>query len=258
MKESPNASNAMLHTGVLYNHELDAAKKNVIYSILEEYIPRKLIDQALAEYRMNDAAHLEDHAFNVVLHADIIIKRFPELQEYRGVILIAALLHDVKCHINRDKHHILGALAVYREYMNTHMFTRCNYFPTEITMIEEAVLEHRASWKYKRSHNVSEAVAAADRGKPELLAYLRRAVRYRYAQLPEGVSLTDQIKARIVRESLEHMRDKFGVNGYAWETMPKYTLLMYEEDINEMKSAVQYQEGETFDKGMALFDTWVS
>lgn len=228
------------------------------YEILEGYLPREFIDQALAEYRKNDAAHLEDHAINVVLHADEIIDRFPELQKQRHVILTAALLHDVKCHVNRDKHHILGALAVYREYIDAHFVSRHCFRYQEVTMIEEAVLEHRASWNHKRSHDVSECVAAADRGKPELFTYLRRAVRYRYAQLVEDTVLTEDIKVTIINDSLVHMREKFGENGYAWRTMPKYTLLMYEANIAEMKAAVHANQCATFDKAMEMFDAWIA
>lgn len=227
------------------------------YEILEEFLPRAFIDQALAEYAKNDAAHLEDHAINVVLHAEEIIDRFPELRKHRWAILTAALLHDVKCHVNRDKHHILGALAVYRGYIREYQQTRSIFFNEEITMIEEAVLEHRASWKHKRSHDVSECVAAADRGKPELFSYLRRAVRYRYAQLAEGAVLSEEIKVTIISDSLVHMREKFGENGYAWVTMPKYTLLMYEANIAEMKAAVHANLCATFDKAMEMFDSWI-
>jgi hypothetical protein len=229
------------------------------YEVLEDYLPREFINQALGEYGKNDSAHLQDHAINVVLHADKITERFPELTKHRHVILTAALLHDVKCHVNRDKHHILGALAVYRQYIKSHFTTRSFFRYEEVTMIEEAVLEHRASWKHKRSHDVSEAVAAADRGKPELMSYLRRAVRYRYAQLPEGVMAGDAIKNNIIAESLVHVREKFGTGGYAWETMPKYTLMMYEKEITVMKEAVMPSNlDNTRTKALDLFDGWVS
>jgi hypothetical protein len=232
-------------------------RRNRFYEILEEFLPRAFIEKALAEYAKNDAAHLQDHAITVVTNADIIMDRFPELREDRRVILTGALLHDVKCHVNRDKHHILGALAVYREYIRSNPITRSTFFPEEITRIEECVLEHRASWKHKRSHDASECVAAADRGKPDLFGYMRRAVRFRYAHLPEGANVTDDIKRQIISESIVHMREKFGDKGYAWETMPKYTLLMYEEDIAEMKASVIIPNSDLHHTAFELFDGWV-
>ncbi|QXO10027.1 hypothetical protein pEaSNUABM37_00066 [Erwinia phage pEa_SNUABM_37] len=238
-------------------NKVNIYRRNRFYEILEEFLPREFIDKALAEYAKNDAAHLEDHAIIVVTNADIIMDRFPELREDRRVILTGALLHDVKCHVNRDKHHILGALAVYREYIRSNMITRSTFFQEEITRIEECVLEHRASWKHKRSHDASECVAAADRGKPDLFGYMRRAVRFRYAHLPEGAEVTDQIKRQIIAESIVHMREKFGESGYAWETMPKYTLLMYEDDIAEMKAAVMSSNSGLHATAFELFDGWV-
>lgn len=235
----------------------DVYRRNRFYEILEEFLPREFIDKALAEYSKNDAAHLEDHAIFVVTNADIIIEKYPELQKDRRVILTAALLHDVKCHVNRDKHHILGALAVYREYIRSNMITRSTFFQEEITRIEECVLEHRASWKHQRSHDASECVAAADRGRPELVGYMRRAVRFRYAHLPEGAEVTDQIKRQIVNESIIHMREKFGESGYAWETMPKYTLLMYEYEIKQMKDSVTNSNSNLVEFGLSKFDDWV-
>lgn len=235
----------------------DIYRRNRFYEILEAFLPREFIDKALAEYAKNDAAHLEDHAIIVVTNADIIIDRFPELREDRRVILTGALLHDVKCHVNRDKHHILGALAVYREYLRSFYDTKELFSQQQVTMIEECVLEHRASWKHKRSHDASECVAAADRGRPDLFGYMRRAVRFRYAHLPEGAAVTDQIKNQIIAESIVHMREKFGDNGYAWESMPKYTLLMYEADIAEMKDSVTNPNSNLHEFALTQFDGWV-
>lgn len=241
----------------VYPGGVDIYRRNRFYEILEAFLPREFIDEALAEYNKNDAAHLEDHAIIVVTNADIIIERFPELRKDRKVILTAALLHDVKCHVNRDKHHILGALAVYRQYLRGWHETKDMFTQAGVSMIEECVLEHRASWKHKRSHDASECVAAADRGKPDLFGYMRRAVRFRYAHLPEGAEVTDQIKSQIISESIVHMREKFGETGYAWESMPKYTLLMYEAEIAEMKESVTNPNSNLHEFAMAQFDGWV-
>lgn len=233
-------------------------RKHTFRRLLETYLPESVISKALSQYALNDAAHLEDHAIAVVIHADEIIKRFPELQQWRGVILVAALLHDTKCHVNRDKHHILGALAVYREFLCSSPVSRNAFTYDEVTMIEECVLEHRASWQFKRSHDASEAVAAADRGKPDLYGYMRRAVRFRYAQLEDVTKATNDIKSTIVWDSINHMREKFGENGYAWTSMPKYTLLMYENEIAEMKESLTAKNTVFFCAALDRFDDWVS
>lgn len=237
--------------------ELQERRKDEFYTLLKTFLPVEFIDRALSEYNQNDAAHLEDHAIAVVLNANAIVDKFPELKWHRRLILTAALLHDVKCHVNRDKHHILGALAVYRDYLARYPQTKDIFSEHQITMIEECVLEHRASWKHERSHNSSECVAAADRGKPDLYGYMRRAVRFRYAQLPDGVSVTDAIKHQIINESIAHMQEKFGEKGYAWETMPKYTLLMYKAEIQAMKEAVEETTAVTHAEAFKRFDGWV-
>jgi len=242
----------------LRNKELENPSKRQFYELLQGHLPELLIEKALAEYAKNDAAHLEDHAINVVLHAAEIIDRFPELQKDRAVILVGALLHDTKCHVNRDKHHVLGALAVYREYIQAHPMTLAMYSTKMISQIEECVLEHRASWKHKRSHNASEAVAAADRGKPDLYGYMRRAVRFRYAQLDAGTNVTNTVKSTIVQDSIIHMREKFGDDGYAWATMPHYTLLMYENEIAEMKLALTASNKDLLVTAFDQFDNWVA
>jgi len=225
--------------------------------VLEEFLPKEFIEKALGEYALNDAAHLQDHAVNVVLEADKIIDRFEELWPYRRVILTAALLHDVKCHVNRDKHHILGALAVFREYLLGNDKTKDTFTAEEITMIEEAVLEHRASWKHKRSHDVSECVAAADRGKPDLFSYMRRAIRYRYAQVPAGTVMSEESIRRIVHDSVTHMSEKFGDHGYAWNTIPKYTKLMYDREIESIQDSVTRDQPIMVLVGMEHFNEWV-
>lgn len=248
----------MSETKALGAEAILAKRKHNFRRLLETYLPESVINKALAQYALNDAAHLEDHAIAVVVHADEIIKRFPELQQWRGVILVGALLHDAKCHVNRDKHHILGALAVYREFLCSSPVSRNAFTYDEVTMIEECVLEHRASWKHKRSHNASEAVAAADRGKPDLYGYMRRAVRFRYAQLDAGTNVTNTVKSTIVQDSIIHMREKFGDDGYAWATMPHYTLLMYENEIAEMKLALTASNKDLLITAFDQFDNWVA
>lgn len=198
-------------------------------ALLHDFLPVDFINDVLDEYALNDRAHREDHVVDVVSNADLLINNFKELRWHRKSILLAALLHDVKCHVNRELHHINAALAVYREYLEPNPNIRVQFGSRDITIIERCVLEHRASWKPERYNNASEAVAAADRGVPDYSKYIMRAINYRMKRIAAG----EEIRT-IALDVIEHMRDKFGEDGYAWGSVPKYTKLMYKDEIRNI------------------------
>lgn len=221
------------------------------------FLPTEWVERVLVEYDRNDVAHQRDHAINVVNAADDIINLYSELESHRKVILVAALLHDIKCWVNRDKHHMLGALAAKR-VMAEMDGVLVHFDDEDIINIETCILEHRASWKHVRSNLISDCVASADRGNIDVNAYMRRAVRYRYSHLPAGTEITHDVKMNIVEDSLQHMREKFGIKGYAWATLPYYTKLRCEQQIEHTKEVITTNPGSLIVLGYDNFDAWTA
>lgn len=225
------------------------------FNSVMSFLPPAWVERVLVEYDRNDVAHQRDHAIAVVNAAHDIIQLSSELESHRQVILTGALLHDIKCWVNRDKHHILGALAAKR-VMAENPDVLGLFNENDIINIEVCILEHRASWKHARSNLLSDCVASADRGDVDINAYLRRAIRYRYSHMPAGTKVTHDIKMNIVEDSVQHMREKFGVRGYAWATLPHYTKLRCEQQIEHTKQVITTNPGSLIVLGYDNFDAW--
>lgn len=214
-------------------------------------IRREHIVIAMFHYKKNDPAHQPDHAITVMNEASSIIARFPQLEKWRKQIMLGCLFHDTHCHVDRDMHHLLGANHVQR--ILGASADDYGLSLADVYLISQAVLEHRASWKYPRINPVSNAVASADRGYPDLQKYIRRAVQYRYKRMAVINMNT------IISESIEHMIEKFGDDGYAWESYPDYAQTMHGKVIEEIKETLRSPSGRAALKAYAElnYDEWI-
>lgn len=238
------------------------------------FLPADLVEDVLIEYDLNDPAHMRQHAIDVVCHADEIIKKYPDtLESSRITIITAALLHDIKCHVDRDLHHVLGAMCVEkmlfnydikimievqedRRHLDEDCITQLSW--DEVEEIKMAILAHRASWTHKRGSVVSDVVAAADRGKPDMFKYIRRAVLFRAAHVDESVlPLSKQMKLSIVNESIQHIKEKYGSGGYVYKSLPRYTGLMYNKELENIRLTLECDTNSLRTFAMDNFDKWV-
>jgi len=211
---------------------------------LEEFLPKALIDNVCALYERNDKAHRLDHVIPVLEHAEMIIGQFGELKPHREHILAGAFMHDMMSWANREQHHYLGAVKAAWLLGQYNVFV---YEPLAPLWVANAINEHRASFKGERSHKVSHAVAAADRGPINFEGYFKRAIKFRTKNCDVSNLTTCQI-TRLVNDALEHLNDKFGIQGYAWERMPNYTHLLYEKEIEHMKNLLNFRETRSRDE----------
>ena len=219
-----------------------------------KFLPDELVDRIHAECELNDRAHQPDHVFGVVLMVDKILKIFPECNHYRKVLMAAALLHDVKCHLNRDIHHVLAAQCVDHYYGGLGIFDE-----HELTLIRLCILEHRASFKGVRTGDVTEIMAAADRGEPRVPQYLKRAVLYRISQdgtTPENV--TADIRHRHVYDAVQHLTEKFGILGYAWKTTSKFVINAYGPQIVDFQNELHKNRAAVLMYGITNYEKWLA
>ncbi|ANJ64886.1 putative phosphohydrolase [Erwinia phage vB_EamM_Special G] len=243
----PKEMNAAFHP----DNEQTTQLCKTIQQISGVEIKRVHVVMAIHHYKQNDTAHQPDHMLAVLAEAAHIIQSFPDLEKWRTQIMLGCLFHDTHCHIDRDMHHLLGAEHAQEallEYACGYGMSRADVY-----LISQAVLEHRASWKYPRINPVSNAVASADRGYPDLKKYIRRAVQYRYKRMAVINMNT------IIDESIEHMVEKFGDGGYAWESYPTYAAVMHGDAIQQVKQQLRSKEGKAQLKEYAElhFDEWV-
>lgn len=193
-----------------------------------------LIEFARLSIMQNDVAHWFDHV-GAVIKQGLFLSKLANaesnpkvVKRCNRIVVIAALLHDTACWLDRDRHHEVASRWVTDVLGDGNSLTWYGLLSDEVPIIAQAILEHRASWKSPRMTLESEIVAAADRGKLEITELLRRS--YLYGRFNLGY---DQDQG--LEHACKHIADKFGESGYAYENLPKLCL-MAKDDINLLRN----------------------
>lgn len=161
-----------------------------------------IIRDFTAKWELNDPAHRLEHFANVERCALVIDDRL-NLGQDKALILLAAFFHDLFAW-SRTNHHLLS--ETYVRTTDYHIFK--GLLPDEREMVALACGQHRASYKGEFSNVLCELINAADRDLPgDVEAMMRRSLAYNLAQ-----GHSQEEADRIMRT---HLKEKFGVNGYA-------------------------------------------
>lgn len=124
----------------------------------------------------------------------------------------------------RDQHELLSAKIAQIILQSTSLFTS-----EELDAIAGAIARHRASYKGPRPDFLSNLVAAADRGYPDLDHHFPRAIAYVVEHYPH---FSDKECALYVRK---HLHEKYGAYGYAWDNIPSLYLERYWKEVQHMQ-----------------------
>ncbi len=154
------------------------------------------------EYEKNDASHQIDHIYNVIERSMFFAHQAGNVN--LDMVYAIAAYHDVKCHVNRDRHEILSAQAL-REDKNLRQF----FTEQEIRQMAEAVEDHRLSLGAEPRSIYGKIVSSADRNSSIDLV-LQRTYNYRL----ETHTLEDNI-----RDSYQYVYDRYKKNTYAEKAM---------------------------------------
>lgn len=154
------------------------------------------------EYDKNDASHQIDHIWNVIKRSMYFARQTDNVN--LDMVYVIAVYHDVKCHIDRDRHEILSAQAL-REDKNLRQF----FTEQEIRQMAEAVEDHRLSLGAEPRSIYGKIVSSADRNSSIDLV-LQRTYNYRLE--------THTLEANI-RDSYQYVYDRYRKNAYAEKAM---------------------------------------
>ena len=136
-------------------------------------------------------------------------------------LVLAALFHDIYSDIDRENHHTLAA-----DWFAKFMIKQGKYEASDIMEMSSAIKEHRASYKGEYSNVLSEVLAAADRGAPDLNSTIIRSSKYYLEREPNSDLKT------IAENVYKHMVEKFSRTGYM-----KYNAIyssFYKKEIHNM------------------------
>lgn len=177
----------------------------------------------------NDPAHQEGHFREVWDNFKLIADRAGGFKPDRYRMgLLAAYTHDMFRWSSVPKHHELSYLWWRDQYNKTAI----SLLPRgQRLMVSRACMEHRASYLGKYSCRFTEAFAAADRGLPDVAqipAMVERARTYQIA-----VKGTSEENALLM--AVTHIREKFGVEGYA--KYPPLLQKLFPDELREFREA---------------------
>jgi len=155
----------------------------------------------LPKYK-EDKAHDEEHIYNVINRAFALNKNLKLGLDFR-ILSAAIFYHDIGRSINDETHEIISAEIFMSDETMKRFFT-----DRERNIIKEAIEDHRASLDGEPRSIYGKLVSSSDRN-TNLELPLKRTYQYRCKKNPES-ALEEKI-----RESFEHLVEKFGENGYA-------------------------------------------
>lgn len=157
-------------------------------------------DNILPEYSLNDEGHNANHI-------KLVLKRAIELSENHDVdynmVYTIVCYHDIACHINRDKHEILSAERLFNDNNLKNFFD-----DNQMTIMKEAVEDHRASLDYIPRTIYGKILSSADR-KVDVFDYMKTSMFFHKKKFPDA---TDE---EMIEHSYMHAIKKFGKQGYA-------------------------------------------
>ncbi|HHB94095.1 MAG TPA: HD domain-containing protein [Campylobacterales bacterium] len=155
-----------------------------------EKFKNEVRDYYKSYYENGDKAHLIDHADDVCTLALKINQKCDE-----KLVILASYIHDMFNAMHRPTHNELAYEYVKK---SDDKFLK-ELSKKERLEVANAVLEHRASFKGEFYSNLSEIISSADRGEPDLEVVVQRSMKF------NGNA----------HDVYEHIKDKYGVNGYA-------------------------------------------
>lgn len=169
---------------------------------LTEYVERNIIPR----YASFDKAHREDHVRMVISQSMKIAQKMPQLD--KDMVYAIASFHDLGLINGRERHHIDSAVILGKDE-----FVRRHFTTGQITTMQEAVEDHRASGKTRPRSDYGLVVADADRF-IDAETIIRRTVQYGLANYPELDRRGQHDR------TLSHLKEKYGEGGYLKVWLP--------------------------------------
>lgn len=165
-----------------------------------EEIRAFLEKEIVPRYDDFDAGHRRDHVHAVMATTQQLAAFYPNVN--RAMLLVSAAYHDVGMAKGRKLHHIESARILRADKRLLKWFTPC-----EISMMADAVEDHRASSDHEPRTLYGRIVAESDRQiDPEIV--IRRAMQYTRSHFP---TMGDDAQFRRLKE---HLQEKYAEGGY--------------------------------------------
>lgn len=178
----------------------------VPYPAVSPETVRYVEDEILPRYAGFDRAHREDHARMVIRRSLDLATHIPGTDP--DMVYLVAAFHDLGLVNGRENHH-----SDSRAILEADPFIRTHFNPETITLMGEAVEDHRASGGQRPRNDYGLIVAEADR-QIDIDTILRRTIQYGLDHYPELDARGHYLR------TIEHLERKYGPQGYMKVWLP--------------------------------------
>ena len=192
-----------------------------VYKIEEEI--NYVEDKVLPLHDTNIGGHGRDHILTVILRSFEIKKEF-NLQLKDKLILIIAAYHDIGYKKDPDNHEQVSS-EMFLEDKEIQKFLETD----EIKIVEEAIVDHRASLEYEARSEYGKLVSSADR-ETSVENMLKRSFLY---QADKHAAENPTIE-QVIEYSFKKLTKKFGKDGYAKMYFPDKKYTSYLKEMQEL------------------------
>lgn len=171
-------------------------KRDKISSYLITYIENKVFPI----YLNNEKGHGIDHINYVI---DRSLELSDSLDVNLNMVYTIASYHDIGHYVDAKNHEKISA-----EMMSNDINLKRFFNDEQLSIIKEAIYDHRASFDGEPRSIYGKIVSSADRN-----ISVDDAIERTYLYIVEHYS--DYTLDQIIDRSYNHLKEKFGVNGYA-------------------------------------------
>ena len=200
-------------TGIwnLYGHnyiENNGHSKKHIMEVIERSF--KILEWYLRENNIHELDYAQKRKF--------FFSRGINIHNIFIIVGVAGIFHDLFQEEDRENHHLKVKEVIdsikQKRNQNQHLFNRDIYFFLSMFMLSNIELicsEHRASFSGKFSNILCEIFNVADKDPLDVKVTIERSWNYTSKKLE---TIDENI---IAKEVLNHLKDKFGSNGYLFK-----------------------------------------
>lgn len=196
--------------------------------MINEELKRYIKENIFPQYEKNDSGHAKDHIDYVIRRSLLFAETLEDIN--LEIVYVVAAFHDIGHYIDPENHEKVSSKILERDEYIKRYFSK-----EEISLIKEAIEDHRASLEGEPRSIYGKIVSSADRS-TSLESSIMRTFSYRINNSPYlDIDL-------IIEESKEHMKNKYASkNAYASDKM-YFKDIEYENMIVEMKELINNPE----------------
>lgn len=168
---------------------------------INDEIQKHIENNVFPEYQKNEPAHNLSHIKYVIDRSFKFAQTVPNINY--DIVYVVAAYHDIGHHIDPKKHELVSAEIMQKDQELKKFFSE-----DELKTIKEAIEDHRASSDHEPRSIYGKIVSTADRNN-SVNSCLERS--YFYGKKLHSEYSDDELFNR----AYEHLKQKFGENGYA-------------------------------------------